>query len=161
MKLGTTISAKTVNKSIESLFLKRSIRRRKKDLIQIYNSSENIRARIRVLLGKNKVTKPRTDKLIGCSLDEFIVHLQKYFYDGMSLDNYGSVWNLDHIVPCSWFDLTKINQLKACTHYTNIQPLLISHNGNKSNKLDWVHPKSGYQITFLRLIHSKFLTLPE
>ena len=30
--------------------------------------------------------------------------------------NYGIIWQLDHIIPCDWFDLTDINQLKACTH---------------------------------------------
>ena len=82
-------------------------------------------------------------------------------YDKITLDNYGTIWHLDHIIPCDWFDLTDINQLKACTHYTNLQTLLINDNSVKSNKLDWIHPKSGYQITFLRLIYNKFITLPK
>jgi len=47
------------------------------------------------------------------------------------------------------------------SHYTNLQALLINDNTGKSNKLDWVHPKNGRQITFLRLIYNKFLTLPK
>jgi hypothetical protein len=126
-----------------------------------YKLSENIRARLRILLGNIKIKKPNTEKLIDCSLDDFTKHLNKLFYKDISFDNYGTTWHLDHIIPCYWFDLTDINQLKACTHYTNLQPLLINDNSVKSNKLDWVHPKSGYKITFLRLIYNKFIKLPK
>lgn len=126
-----------------------------------FKLSENIRARLRIILGNIKIKKPATDKLIGCSLDYFVEYLNKSFYDDITFDNYGTIWHLDHIIPCDWFDLTDITQLKACTHYTNLQPLLIKDNSIKSNRLDWIHPKSSYQITFLRLIYNKFLTCPN
>lgn len=126
-----------------------------------FKLSENIRARIRMLLGAKKISKPKTEMLIDCNLDYFIKHLNKSFYDQITFDNYGIIWQLDHIIPCNWFDLTDINQLKSCTHYTNLQALLIKDNTVKSNKLDWIHPKSGYQITFLRLIYNKFITIPD
>jgi hypothetical protein len=126
-----------------------------------YKLSENIRSRLRILLGNIKIKKPNTEKLIDCNLDDFTKHLTKLFYKDISFDNYGTTWHLDHIIPCDWFDLTDVNQLKACTHYTNLQPLLINDNSVKSNKLDWIHPKSGYKITFLRLIYNKFIKLPK
>jgi hypothetical protein len=126
-----------------------------------YKLSENIRARLRILLGNIKIKKPKTEKLIDCNLDDFTKHLNKLFYKDISFDNYGTTWHLDHIIPCDWFNLTEIDQLKACTHYTNLQPLLINDNSVKSNRLDWIHPKSGYKITFLRLIYNKFIKLPK
>ena len=126
-----------------------------------YKLAERIRGRLRIILNNTKVKKPKTEKLIDCTLNNFIKHLEKSFYDQITFDNYGKVWHLDHIIPCDWFDLSNINQMKACTHYTNLQPLLVNHNTVKSNKLYWVHPKSGYQITFLRLIFSNFLSLPK
>jgi hypothetical protein len=126
-----------------------------------FKLSENIRARIRMLLCAKKISKPKTEMLIDCDLDNFIKHLKTSFYDQITFDNYGIIWQLDHIIPCNWFDLTDINQLKSCTHYTNLQALLIKDNTVKSNKLDWIHPKSGYQITFLRLIYNKFITIPD
>lgn len=126
-----------------------------------FKLAENIRARIRMLLGTKKISKPRTEKLIDCNLDNFIKHLSKSFYDDITFQNYGVIWQLDHIIPCNWFDLTDINQLKACTHYTNLQALLIKDNTIKSNRLDWIHPKSGYKITFLRLIYNNFITIPK
>ena len=126
-----------------------------------YKLAERIRGRLRSILGNIKIKKPKTEKLIGCSLDYFIKHLTKSFYDEITIDNYGTIWHLDHIIPCDWFDLNNDDQLKSCTHYTNLQALLINDNLEKSNKLDWIHPKNGYQLTFLRLIHNNFLTLPK
>lgn len=126
-----------------------------------FKLAENIRGRIRILLADIKVKKPKSEKLIDCTLNNFVKHLNKSFYNEITIDNYGKVWHLDHIIPCDWFNLTDINQLKSCTHYTNLQALLINDNLIKSNKLDWIHPKSGYQITFLRLIYNKFIILPK
>lgn len=124
-----------------------------------FKLSESIRARVRVILGDNKVIKPKTENLIGCTLERFIQHLQTGFYDNISLENHGNIWHLDHIIPCNWFDLTDIKQIKALCHYTNLQPLLIKDNSIKSNRLDWIHPKKGYQLTFLRLVHSGYLQI--
>lgn len=109
-----------------------------------FKLAENIRARVRQLLGNKKIIKPKTQELINSTLKDFIQHLEKHFYDDISLDNYSTKWQLDHIIPCDWFDLTDLLQIKACCHYTNLQPLLIKDNCAKSNRLDWVHPKSGY-----------------
>lgn len=126
-----------------------------------FKLAEHIRGRLRIILGDIKVRKPKTENLIDCTLDNFVKHLNKSFYKDITFDNYGTIWHLDHIIPCDWFDLSDINQLKACTHYTNLQALLINDNLVKSNKLDWIHPKNGYKMTFLRLIYNKFITLPK
>jgi hypothetical protein len=76
------------------------------------------------------VTKTRD--FLGCT-DEF---LQKYliskFSDGMTVENYGE-WHIDHIKPCSSFDLTDPEQQKLCFHYTNLQPLWAEENLIKSD----------------------------
>ena len=45
-----------------------------------YKLSENIRSRLRILLGNIKIKKPNTEKLIDCNLDDFTKHLTKLFY---------------------------------------------------------------------------------
>ena len=42
----------------------------------------------------------------------------------MSWDNHSfKGWHIDHIKPIASFDLSDPEQLKACCHYTNMQPL--------------------------------------
>lgn len=80
-----------------------------------------IRGRIGMLLKQNKTN--RTVELLGCSLDIFKSHLESHFKPEMNWDNYGEIWEVDHIKPCSLFDLTDIEQQKLCFHYSNTQPL--------------------------------------
>ena len=42
------------------------------------------------------------------------------FVDGLSWDNYGSLWQFDHIVPLAYFNLTDDDDLKLCWHFINI-----------------------------------------
>lgn len=77
-----------------------------------------------------------TVDLIGCSIAELQLHIASKFQPGMSWANHGrNGWHIDHVVPCSLFDLTDIEQQKKCFHYTNLQPLWAIDNIKKSNKL--------------------------
>jgi hypothetical protein len=78
----------------------------------------------------------RTQELIGCSIDQLREHIESLFKPGMSWDNYGvSGWHIDHIKPCSSFDLTDIEQQKACFNYKNLQPLWARENLTKGCKI--------------------------
>lgn len=72
--------------------------------------------------------------LIGCNIDKLRSHLQSKFKDGMSWEN-REKWHIDHIIPCSRFDLTDIEQQKICFHYSNLQPLWAKENLSKGNKI--------------------------
>lgn len=80
----------------------------------------------------------KTAQLVGCSMQLLLSHLESKFIDGMSWDNYGlKGWHMDHIIPCSSFDLSKPDEQKKCFHYTNLQPLWWYENLKKSNKLNY------------------------
>lgn len=81
----------------------------------------------------------RTSELVGCSIDELWKHLEKQFKDGMTRQNLGE-WHIDHIKPCSLFDLTDPEQQKECFNYKNLQPLWAIDNIKKSNK--WQAPEA-------------------
>lgn len=68
---------------------------------------------------------------IGCTGDEFAIHIEGLFQHGMSWDNRGTsedTWQFDHIVPLSDFDLTDPTQIMAACHYTNVRPLWMMDN---------------------------------
>ena len=57
----------------------------------------------------------------------------------MSWDNYGNYWEIDHKIPCDYFNLENMEEQKQCFHYSNTQPLEVSQNRIKSNK--WMKKK--------------------
>lgn len=52
----------------------------------------------------------------------------------MTWENHGK-WHMDHIKPCSSFDLTDPEEQKLCNHYSNLQPLWDYENLQKRDKL--------------------------
>lgn len=77
-----------------------------------------------------------TIELIGCSVHELMQHLENRFSNGMTWENYGSYWHIDHVRPCASFDLKDQEQQKQCFHYSNLQPLKAIENIRKGAKWD-------------------------
>ena len=99
----------------------------------------NLRSRLNSALKIKNVNKAvKTIELLGCSIDEYKLYLESLWVKGMSWDNYGigkNKWQVDHIIPCSFFDLTKEEEQKKCFHYTNLMPLWFSDNEEKGIKV--------------------------
>ncbi len=85
------------------------------------------------MAAKDRCFSSTTQALVGCSCDELKSHIEQRFVDGMSWDNYGSVWHIDHVVPVSAFDLLNEDQARKCFHYSNLQPLFAMDNLKKSD----------------------------
>jgi hypothetical protein len=107
--------------------------RRKKD--PSYRIMENCRRRISNALHNVGVKKgKKTLKLLGIPNIEFLwSYIESKFSKGMSKENYGK-WEIDHIKPCSFFNLIKKEQQLICFNYKNLQPLWREDNRKKSNK---------------------------
>ena len=71
---------------------------------------------------------------LGCTVEEFRLHLESLFTDGMTWENYGTLWEIDHIKPCALFDLTQSKQVAECFNYKNMQPLEKLANRSKGMK---------------------------
>lgn len=97
-----------------------------------YKILHSLRNRIRLALLNNQKFG-NTLTLLGCSISEFKCKLEKQFTENMNWGNYGSFWEMDHIKPCSKFDLSNINEQKKCFHYSNLQPLSCTDNRIKGN----------------------------
>lgn len=93
-----------------------------------------LRVRLHIAL-KGKSKSERTLKLVGCGIEELKSHLQSQFKEGMNWDNYGMYgWHIDHIRPCSSFELSKEEEQRKCFHYSNLQPLWAEENWIKNDK---------------------------
>lgn len=78
----------------------------------------NLRRRVaHALKGESK--SDHTMALIGCDIEFLKEYIANMFTEGMSWDNYGD-WQLDHIRPCSSFDLSDPEQQKQCFNYQNL-----------------------------------------
>lgn len=98
----------------------------------IYRIRNYLRARIR---RKVRTGTKNFDHLIGCTPQELKDHLQRQFDKGMSWDNYGTYWVVDHIQPLRLFDLLKEDQIRAACHFTNLQPLTEVENQLKAGQV--------------------------
>jgi len=105
-----------------------------------FKMSMCLRARVRSALKKKRYQKKklRTNELIGCTYDFLKGYLESKFSRGMTWENYGSYWHIDHVVPCDSFDLLDVYQQRLCFHYSNMQPLPKKENLKKSNHVDSV-----------------------
>lgn len=98
------------------------------------------RNRISGALKRRKAEKSaRTTDLLGCSVQDLRIHLEKQFRPGMTWENYGRHWHVDHIVPCDAFDLTDPEQQRRCFHFSNLQPLPARENIQKWKHTDGRH----------------------
>lgn len=108
--------------------------RRKTD--HAYRIKKNLRRRVNEIITRQSAKCDSTFKLLGCSLEQLLEHLEKQFTKGMTWQNYGNKgWHIDHIRPCSSFDMSDPEQQRKCFHYTNLQPLWAEDNMKKGDKI--------------------------
>jgi len=127
---------------VNKLSVKNRKTKRKKDVF--YKMTVNIRNLISNSLRRENISKKnKTFEILGCTFEEFKIHIENKFESWMNWDNYGkyngeynSTWNYDHIIPISSAlnegDLIRLN------HYTNFQPLCSKINQDiKGEKIDF------------------------
>ncbi len=74
--------------------------------------------------------------LIGCNLDFFKNWISYRFNENMNWNNFGEIWEIDHILPINSFNMNNEIERKICFHWTNLQPLNKKENRNKSDKFE-------------------------
>jgi hypothetical protein len=123
-------------------YLQRAIRRRanwrrKYKVDPVFTAKRALRnqtARIKRLTKRSK----RSNELLGCTYEQARKWIESQFQRGMSWSNAG-VWEIDHIVPISAFDLTDDQQIRCVNHYTNLRPLWAEDNRRKGDKIEREH----------------------
>lgn len=91
-------------------------------------------SRIHAMLNGKKTIS--TLELLGCNIQFYKEYLEKRFQSNMTWDNHGIVWEIDHVIPVSQFDLTDPEQQRLAFHWSNTRPLLKQNNRKRSNTMD-------------------------
>jgi len=121
------------NKNKDAINAKRREREKlRRDSDPIYRLRHNLSTRLYLAVSK-KIGK--TSEIVGCSLEELMSHLETKFTEGMNWDNYGE-WHVDHIRPCSSFNLEDPHEQMTCFHWSNLQPLWAKDNLSKGARLE-------------------------
>jgi len=103
------IKAATQNK-IKRLILNPAIR-----------AIDNARSRVSTFLREQNNSK--FSHTLGCSGAELIKYLENKFQPGMTWQNYGKEWHIDHIHPLSLAYREGPESFSKASKYTNLQPL--------------------------------------
>ena len=112
--------------------------KKKKYTNPVYKFIQNIRNRTREGIKNNRTPTKKSQKtrdLLCCDWVYAKKHLEKQFRDGMTWENHGKVWHIDHIIPLAFFDMSDDTEQKLANHYGNLQPLFVNENLIKSNKI--------------------------
>jgi hypothetical protein len=102
-----------------------------------FRLAKALRSRLNAFIKGSK--SKTTEKLIGCTQEEFHVYIESLFKPGMTWQNHGvNGWVIDHYWPVSEFDLTDAQQVLACFNFRNLQPLWYEENKTKGRKLMYI-----------------------
>ena len=111
----------------------------KKDKDKLFKLKTSISSLIRTSFRvKGYYKKLRTEEILGCSIDEFRIHIESKFEPWMNWNNYGNwngiptemntSWDIDHIIPTS--SATSEDDVYKINHYSNLRPLCSYVNRN-------------------------------
>lgn len=115
---------------------RKQFRERKKKTDPSYMIEKSLRSRIHKVLTKKTIS---TSKLLGADkmliLKWFRYNVELDAHTGMTMENRGSVWHIDHVIPCNKFNLTKENEQLMCMNWTNLKPVLAHKNISKNDNI--------------------------
>jgi len=114
----------------------RNKERRKNDIN--YRITMNARCRIYDILNQNGLSTDRKIELLGTDIAMYTEWLEYQFCDGMTWDNYGTYWHIDHVRPCASFKFASIDDpcIFECFNWKNTRPMIAADNISKGDKID-------------------------
>lgn len=86
-----------------------------------------------------KGKKSSIQNILGCNYDFLIKWLECNFKPDMTWENYGTYWDIDHVIPLSLFDFSQEINIKICYNWINLRPLEKKVNIAKSNVIQEIY----------------------
>ena len=97
----------------------------------------NLRSRTNKAFKSQIVTKTnKTIDLLGCSHSFFQRWIIHQLFGNLSLENYGSVWQIDQCLPIASFNLLDESDMKKCFNWINLRPMYSNENNSKGAKIN-------------------------
>lgn len=89
-------------------------------------------------LKRGAKSRDSTFQLLGYSIEDLQRHLESLFLDGMTWDNYGAEWHVDHVLPLASFsfETPQCEGFRRAWSLQNLQPLWAKDNLSKGARLD-------------------------
>lgn len=161
-KLQTKTCSKECSNALNKRRAKQGVRHfyRKHSKTIKYRLKVALRQRIRRVIVRGSKFAP-TFELTGCSRDFLMRWLEAQFERGMSWENYGERWVIDHKIPCAAFDLTKEEGQRSCFHYSNLRPLGLSENASKQAKIIPTQPELAIPIDIFKPGESQSVAITQ
>jgi len=105
----------------------RNYMKARREKYPVFKLKGNLRHRINLAL-KQDIKSASTMALLGCTVEELWQHLESQFTEGMTKENYGPTWHVDHIIPCNAFNLSSEREQQRCFNWRNLQPMFALDN---------------------------------
>ncbi len=102
------------------------------------NLSSTVSKRMNESLRKGMKAGRHWESLVDFTVDQLKAHIEKLFKPGMTWENYGTVWHIDHKIPIAAFNFERPDDIdfRLCWSLKNLQPLEAKNNMSKRARLD-------------------------
>ena len=84
----------------------------------------------------------------GLDIENLRKWFEYQFQDGLGWDNFGKAWQIDHIVPVTYFDFSDERELRMCWNFTNLRVEPLQWNKNRGSRVDVLGAKSYFRELF-------------
>lgn len=110
----------------------RKYKAKKRETDPSFKLYENHRKRIWKCL-KNKSNSSKD--LLGCDITNYVKWIEYTMDEQMNWENYGTYWNIDHLIPIDTFDITCEKEAKKAFNWKNTWAMVSSKNFSKNSNI--------------------------
>jgi len=113
----------------------RKVLQKRKMANPVFRMSRIIRSRLNHVL-KGRQRTGRSVEYLGCTFDDLKAHIEAQFEPGMTWENHGTVWHVDHREPLANLPPDAPDaEIRRLSHYMNLRPLWAELNMSEGGKL--------------------------
>ena len=96
----------------------------------------------------------------GLSINDFRKWIELQFTKDLSWENFGSAWQFDHVVPVTYFDFSKENDLKLCWNFINIRvEKTTPEEKTANNRIDIIAARPYFEGLYKKTKHEQCLRM--